>query len=479
MTDVPQTRWAKTPDGLYIAYQDVGSGPALVLVNGMYSHIEVYWEWPQFARFVERLATSLRVLHFDRRGTGMSDRVTDDPTLERSLDDVNAVLAAAGVGRAAIYGWGEAVSLAAMFAATYPEKTLAVLLDGELRLKWGPDYPWGTKPDEEEKFVNRLYEIWGQDEHALEIGQLTCGDRPEDGPWHDEDFVRVHAMLARFATTPGGFLAFTRTEYETDAREVARTIHVPAAVLVKEGAAATPSWLGFGAARQPPARDSSAGATPAVLNSRAVAEYNASLIPRARLVTVPGAAVIPFFDQEEAYADAMIAFLDSVQHEEAALDRMLATILFTDIVGSTDKACELGDRRWAELLEQHNRVLRAMLARYRGTEVNTTGDGFLATFDGPARAVRCAQGICEAVRPLGLDVRAGCHTGEIELIGADVGGIAVHIGARVAVLAGPSEVLVSSTVKDLVAGSGLTFADRGEHELKGVPGSWRLYAAGT
>jgi len=475
--DVPQAQWAKTPDGLYIAYQDVGSGPlALVLVNGMYSHIEVYWEWPQFARFVERLATSLRVLHFDRRGTGMSDRVTDDPTLERSLDDVNAVLAAAGVERAAIYGWGEAVSLAAMFAATYPEKTLAVLLDGELRYKWAPDYPWGTKPKEEEEYVNRLFEIWGQDEHALEIGQLTCGDRPEDGPWHDEAFVRVHAKLARFATTPGGFLAFTRTEYETDTREVARTIHVPSAVLVKERAGAIPSWLATGAALGQPATGSSAGATTADLSMRGVAEYNASLIPGARLVTVPGAAVIPFFDQEEAYADAMIAFLDSVRHEEAALDRMLATVLFTDIVGSTQTAAQLGDASWKGLLERHAQVTRAMLARYRGTEVNTTGDGFLATFDGPARAVKCAQAICEAVRPLGLEVRAGCHTGEIELLGTDVGGIAVHIGARVGTLAGPSEVLVSSTVKDLVAGSGLTFEDRGEHELKGVQDPWHLYA---
>ncbi len=475
MSAAPPVRWAKTPDGLYIAYQDVGSGPALVLVNGMYSHIEVYWEWPQFARFVERLATSLRVLHFDRRGTGMSDRVTDEPTLERSLDDVNAVLAAAGVERAAIYGWGEAATLAALFAATYPEKTLAVLLDGDLRGKWAPDYPWGTKPDEEEEFVNRLYEIWGQDEHALEIGQLTCGDRPEDGPWHDKDFVRVHAKLARFATTPGGFLAFTRTEYETDAREVARTIHVPAAVLVRERI--SPSWLGYGAALGQPAKGSSAGAASAELSNRGVAEYNVSLIPGARLVTVPGAAVIPFFDQEEAYADAVIAFLKSVQHEEAELDRMLATVLFTDIVGSTDKACELGDRKWTELLERHHRVVRAMLARYRGTEIDTMGDGFLATFDGPARAVKCAQAICDAMKPLGLEVRAGCHTGEIELMGADVGGIAVHIGARVAALAGPSEVLVSSTVKDLVAGSGLVFADRGEHALKGVPERWRLYAA--
>ena len=459
MTDVPQARWAKTPDGLYIAYQDVGSGPALVLVNGMYSHIEIYWEWPQFARFVTRLASSLRVLHLDRRGTGMSDRVTDEPTLEHSLDDVNAVLAAAGVERAAIYGWGEAVPLAALFAATYPEKTLAALLDGPLRLKWAPDYPWGTKPDDEERWVDRLFEIWGQDEHALEIGHVTCGDRPEDGPWHDEGFVRVHARLARYATTPGGFRAFTRTEYETDAREVARTVHVPAAVLLKAGATA---YGGSGQQQWDPIEQN---------------KYCASLIPGAQLVTVPGAATIPFFDQEEAYADAMIAFIASVQHEEAELGRVLATVLFTDIVGSTEKACKVGDACWKELLEKHDQVARAILARYRGIEVKHTGDGFLATFDGPARAVRCAQAICEAVKPLGLEVRAGCHTGEIELMGAgaDIGGIAVHIGARVAALAGPSEVLVSSTVKDLVAGSRLVFEDRGEHALKGVPERWRLY----
>ena len=347
MTAAPPIHYAKTVDGLYIAYQDIGSGPALVLVNGMYSHIEIYWEWPQFARFVRRLATGFRVLHFDRRGTGMSDRVTDDPTLERSLDDVTAVLDAAGVDRAAIYGWSESAPLAAMFAATYPDKTLAVLLDGDLTQKWAPDYPWGTTPEEEEVYVNRLCEIWGQDAHALEIGQLTCGDRPEDGPWHDEDFVRVHARLARFSTTPGGFLAFTRTEYETDARDIARTIHVPAAVLVKERA--VPSWLGYGAALSRPQGGSSPTAASVDLSNHGVADYNLSLIPGARLVKVPGVAVIPFFDEEEHYADAMIAFVRSVEHEEAILDRMLATVLFTDIVGSTDKACELGDHGWTEL----------------------------------------------------------------------------------------------------------------------------------
>ncbi len=398
------------------------------------------------------------MLHFDRRGTGMSDRVADDPTLEHSLDDISAVLATAGVNRAAIYGWGEAAPLAALFAATYPEKTLAVLLDGPLRLKWAPDYPWGTTPEDQQEWVDRIYEIWGQDEHALKIGQLTCGERPEDGPWHDEAFVRVHARLARFATTPGGFLAFTQTEYETDARDVARTIHVPAAVLTRPG---RPSLGGSGQQQWHPVEEN---------------EHCASLIPGARLIPVPGAAVIPFFDEEEAYADAMIAFIESVQHEEAELDRMLATVLFPDIVGSTHRARELGDRRWTELLERHHQVVRAMLARYRGTEVDTAGDGFLATFDGPARAVRCAQAICDAVRPLGPEVRAGCHTGEIQLVGEGVAGVAVHIGARVAALAGPSEVLVSSTVKDLVAGAGLAFQNRGEHALKGVPERWRVYA---
>jgi class 3 adenylate cyclase len=239
--------------------------------------------------------------------------------------------------------------------------------------------------------------------------------------------------------------------FETDVREVLPTIHVPTLVLSKEHA-----------------ED----------EHRAMNAYVAELIPGARCALVTGTAGVVWIEEPEAYVTAIERFLDSVQQEEAELDRMLATVLFTDIVGSTDKACELGDVRWRELLERHHATVRALLARYRGREVNTIGDGFLATFDGPARAVKCAQVICDAVKPLGLEVRAGCHTGEIELLGADVGGIAVHIGARVAALAGPSEVLVSATVKDLVAGSGLVFADRGEHELKGVPGSWRLYSVG-
>ena len=449
---VPKTRWAKTVDGVWIAYQDFGQGPlTLVFMNGMYSHLEVYWEVPQFARFMNRLGAGVRVLHLDRRGTGLSDRVTHSPTLEARMDDIRAVMDAAGVDRAAIYGWGwGAPALAVLYAATYPDRTSALLIDGWLSMRWSPDCPWGIAPEDWDTYLARLVEIWGDDEHALEIGQLTCGNRPEDGPWDDPQFVLWHAKLARYSATPGSFEVFERDEYETDVRDIARQVHVPTAILTKEGNFA---------------------------QEGEIAEYSAALIPGAKLLRVAGSANIPMFDEIEAYTDAMVGFLRSVEDEEHALDRVLATVLFTDVVGSTQKAAEMGDARWKELLERQNVTVGAMLARYRGKEVKTMGDGFLATFDGPARAVKCAQAICEAVKPLGIEVRAGCHTGEIELMGADVGGIAVHIGARIAALAGPSEVLVSSTVKDLVAGSGLVFEDRGEHKLKGVPDPWHLYAA--
>jgi len=454
-TGVPKTRWAKTVDGVWIAYHDIGKGPlTLIFTNDMYSHLELYWELPQFVRFMNRLAAGARVLNFDRRGTGMSDRVGPTPTLESRIDDAIAVMDAAGVERAAVYGWGAgSAAMAVLQASTHPERTTALLIDGWLKTRWAPDFPWGVTSEDWDAYLARLVAIWGDDDHALEIGQLTCGNRPEDGLWDDPEFVRWHSRLARYSATPGSFEVFERYEYELDAREIARQLRVPTAVLIKE-------------------RNS-----PEDIRN---AEYNAGLIPGCRLIRVPGAAGIPMFDAIDGYTDAMVEFLRSVENEERALDRVLATVLFTDVVGSTRRAAELGDAAWKELLERQNATVRALLGRYRGNEVKTMGDGFLATFDGPARAVKCAQTICEAVKPLGLEVRAGCHTGEIELMGdagADVGGIAVHIGARIGALAGPSEVLVSSTVKDLVAGSGLVFEDRGEHELKGVPGAWRLYAA--
>ena len=460
--DVPKTRWATTADDASIAYQTFGSGPqTLVVVHAWVSHLEVYWEQPRFARFMRRLSQGLRVVHMDKRGMGMSDRIFGTPDVSLLMDDVRAVMDASGTERAAVFGWGGTggAPLAALFAATYPDRTSALLLDGQLFERWTPDHPEGVTDEEDDEWNRDWERIWGDDDHLIECAQRCFGERPEDCPIDDLGFLHWLTKMMRYSCTPTSMVAFAHMWHVTDIRPVLPTIHVPTAIFSKRGAADHTSGKG--------------------LDQREWAVFNVAHVPGARLIEVPGAAHVIWVEEPEPYVSALERFLWSVQDEEKELDRMLATVLFTDIVGSTGKAIELGDRRWTELLERHNATVRAFIARYRGQEVNTAGDGFLATFDGPARAVRCAQGICEAVRPLGLEVRAGCHTGEIELLGADVGGIAVHIGARVGALAGPSEVLVSSTVKDLVAGSGLVFEDRGEHELKGVPGSWHLYSADT
>jgi class 3 adenylate cyclase/pimeloyl-ACP methyl ester carboxylesterase len=453
LADVPKTRWAKTIDGASIAYQDFGAGPlTLVVIHAWVSHLEIYWEGPRFARFMHRLARNLRIIHFDKRGTGLLDRVGGSLDLGVRMDDVRAVIDAAGVERAALYAWGlGGPPLALVFASTHPERTSALLVDSVLSERATEDYPWGLTEAEFEAETAALVASWGEEEGIPDMMGPVFGEDPAQQPPLDAAFVTWFAKLLRHAETPASYEAFERMWFETDVRDVLPTVHVPTAVLFK--ADDPDSWT----------RD---GAT-----------YCAERMPGAVLVKVPGVAYVPWVEEPEPLVSAIEQFLDSVRAEEVALDRVLTTVLFTDVVGSTKRAAELGGARWKELLERHCTTVRALLARYRGTEVKTMGDGFLATFDGPARAVRCAQGICEAVKPLGLEVRAGCHTGEIELVGSDVGGIAVHIGARVGALAGPSEVLVSSTVKDLVAGSGLVFEDRGEHELKGVPGAWRLYAA--
>jgi class 3 adenylate cyclase len=368
------------------------------------------------------------------------------------MDDIRAVMDAAGVKRAALFGWClGGPPLALVFASTYPERTSALLIDGTISLRRTEDYPWEMTEEELEAHIAAAVAKWGEEEGIPDMMSFIFGEDPAQHPPLDAAFVTWMAKFLRHAETPASYEAFLRMWFETDVRHVLPSVHVPTAVLYK---ADDPD---------PSTRDWAA--------------YPADRIPGAVLVAVPGAAWVPWVEEPGPLVSAIEHFLASVREEEVELDRVLATVLFTDVVGSTQRAVELGDARWKELLERHSAAVRALLARYRGTEVKTMGDGFLATFDGAARAVRCAQGICEAVKPLGLEVRAGCHTGEIELAGSDVGGIAVHIGARVGALAGPSEVLVSSTVKDLVAGSGLSFADRGEHELKGVPGSWRLYAA--
>jgi class 3 adenylate cyclase len=454
MTVVPQTLWARTVDGACIAYQDIGQGPVtLVVVHGWVSHLEVYWEQPRYVRFLTRLSRNMRVLVFDKRGVGMSDRVAGSPDLGVLLDDVRAVMDAAGIEKAAMLGWGgPGPELAAFFAATYPERTICLSLAGAIYMRQESYYPWGEAPEVFEEFLARQLLSWGSEAEAGDFLREGYGDElPDAPPYNDPEFLLWNAKLARYAATPASYEAFQRMWFGTDVRPALRAISAPTACFF--------------------ARDNQ--------EDEDLARLQAGLIPGARAVSVATTSEVIWVPEPEPIVAAIEQFIASVREEEAALDRVLATVLFTDVVGSTDKACELGDRGWTELLERHNATVRALIARYRGTEIGVAGDGFLATFDGPARAVKCAQGICEAVKALGLEVRAGCHTGEIELLGADVGGIAVHIGARVAGLAGPSEVLVSSTVKDLVAGSGLAFTDCGDHELKGVPGSWRLYSAGT
>ena len=455
MTDVPRVHWARTVDGACIAYQDLGRGPAtLVVIHGWVSHLEVYWEQPRYVRFLKRLSQNMRVLVFDKRGVGMSDRVQGTPDLGVLADDVRAVMDAAGAEKAALLGWGNpGPQLAAFFAATHPDRTLCLTLHGALHERKEVDYPWGESEQDFERHLRSVLEGWGTIAGAQQFICYGYSDSDDPAsmpevPYKESDFLAWNVKLARFAATPTSYEAFERMWFETDVRPLLRTISVPTAVLHSTLDA----------------------------DADAFCRAEASMIPAARLVDFAGHDGVIWLADPEPIVTAIEGFITSVRHEEAELDRMLATILFTDIVGSTDMACAMGDRQWIELLGRHDATVRALLTRYRGTEVNTTGDGFLATFDGPARAVKCAQAICSAVRPLGLEVRAGCHTGEVEQAGADVGGIAVHVAARVGALAGPSEVLVTATVKDLVAGSGLAFDDRGEHRLKGIAETRHLYS---
>jgi len=444
---IPRTRWARAVDGAYIAYQDFGEGPiTLVVIHGWISHLEVYWEQPRYARLMNRLSRQMRVLVFDKRGTGMSDRFASPPDLETRMDDVRAVMDAAGVERAALLGWGTGGPPSALFfAASYPDRTIAVCTDPAILDRQAVGYPWGQDDEAFDRDEVEMIEAWGLDERMSEWG---FGDRPEDAP-PDDDFKRWFAKFARFSATPGAAAAFSRMWFETDVREILPAVGAPALVFFRTGAT---------------------GHT-----SEENARYLASRLAGARTVGLPGSAVVVWVEDPEPLAMAIESFLTAVSEEEADFDRVLVTVLFTDLVGSTEQASRLGDRRWKELLEQHHRAVRTLLTRYRGHEIDTAGDGFFASFDGPARAVRCAQAIIEAVRPLGLEIRAGLHTGEIQTIGDKIGGLAVNIGARVGSTAQASEVLVSQTVKDLTAGSGLTFEDAGEHELKGIPDRWRLY----
>jgi class 3 adenylate cyclase/pimeloyl-ACP methyl ester carboxylesterase len=442
-----ETRYARSGD-VSIAYQVTGDGPFdVVHVPGFVSHVELAWEVPGMAAFNRRLSSFCRLIRFDKRGTGMSDRVSGMPTLETRMDDVRAVMDAAGSERAALVGASEGGPMSILFAATYPERAWALALCGTFpRERWAPDYPFGIRDEEARREDEEIERSWGTPEDAAATAQALA-------PSASAEEQQGLATMIRQSASPGAALALNRMNHEIDVRNVLPVIRVPTLVLNR-------------GAEDPFIRQG--------------ASYIAEHIPGARHLELPGADHAIFAGDWESYAQALEEFLQQAWSEEAAAepetDRVLATILFTDIVGSTAKAVELGDARWRELLEDHHSTVRRLLLRYRGTELDTAGDGFFASFDGPARGIRCARAITESVRDLGIEVRAGLHTGECERMNAKVGGIAVHIGARVAAEAGPGEVVVSSTVKDLVAGSGIAFRDRGAAELKGVPGEWRLFA---
>jgi len=435
----PETRYARS--GPYnIAYQVVGDGPFdLLWVPGFVSNIELAWEEPLLARFLTRLARFSRLILFDKRGTGLSDRVPLDalPTLEERMEDLVVVLDAVGSERAALVSHSEGGNLAILFAATKPERTIALVTAGIFakRIR-SPDYPWAPTPEQRALDIEATERDWGA---ASSLATMA--------PSADAESARRLGTYFRQSASPGAAAALMRMNTQIDIRGVLPTITVPTLVLHRTG-------------------DSDAS----VEEGRWIADQ----IPGARFLELPGDDHLPWVGDQDGVLDAIEEFLTG-SVPAMTIDRVLATVLFVDIVGSTQRAAELGDARWAELLEAFYVVVRRELARHRGHEVDTAGDGLLATFDGPARAVRCAFAIQAGVRPLGLEVRAGVHTGEVEIRAGGVKGIAVHIGARVAALAEGGSVWTSSTVRDLVSGSGLVFEDRGSHALKGVPDSWRLF----
>jgi pimeloyl-ACP methyl ester carboxylesterase len=438
---VPDTRYARSGD-FNIAYQVFGEGPDLVYVPGWVSNVEIMWDDPVLAGFFRRLATFARVITFDKRGTGMSDAVAeaDLPSLEERVDDVRAVMDAAGVERATLLGHSEGGNMSTLFAATFPERTTGLILMGTYaKRRYSDDYPWAPTVEDRQAEIERTEQHWGDPDH---IPNYMLGTRVDDPILRN-----TLARYFRLSASPRAAVNLLRMNTEMDTRAILPAIQAPTLllyrvddrdVLIEEG-----RWI-------------------------------ASQIAGARLVELPGSAHLFWTDDTTPLLDEIEQFVTG-HRESARPERVLATVVFTDIVGSTDLAAELGDRGWRALLERHNTVIRQQIETYRGQERGTAGDGFLATFDGPARAVRAAVAITDAVKPLGVEVRVGVHTGEVELVGDDIAGIAVHIGSRIAALAGPGQVLVSRTVSDLVVGSDLEFEPAGTHQLKGIPGHWEIY----
>jgi pimeloyl-ACP methyl ester carboxylesterase len=443
---MPEVHYARSGE-VSIAYQVLGDGPFdIVFVPPAVSNVELGWHVANMRAFLERLASFSRLIHFDKRGTGMSDRVVGAPTLETRMDDVRAVMDAVGSARAALVGWSEGVAMSALFAASYPERVWGlVLYGGAARELRALDYPWG--PTEAEA-LRAIAEERAASEWSVLAQEVARSGMPTASATEVDAFAR----LIRQSVSPGAMEALDRMNIQIDIRNVLPAIRVPTLVLHNT----RDRWVDVERGKDLARR-----------------------IPGAGFVEFPIDGHIITAADVPSVAGEMEHFLRDVWETlsiEQDPDRVLATVMFTDIVGSTAKAVEMGDARWRALLERHHLLIRRQLARARGKEVDTAGDGFFASFDGPARAIRCARVIAESVKELGLEIRVGLHTGECELIDGKVAGIAVHTGARIAAKAGPGEVLVSSTVKDLVAGSGLTFQDRGVHELGGVPGEWHLYS---
>jgi pimeloyl-ACP methyl ester carboxylesterase len=445
-TVVPEVRSARSGD-VSIAYQVVGDGLFdLVWTPGALSHLELRWEDEAVARFYHALSSFSRLITFDKRGTGLSDRVAGIADLETRMDDIRAVMDAAGSEAAAVVGVSEGGPMALLFAATYPERVQALVNYGSLpRFVRGPNFPWGEPKHEYLAEYEAEAEIWGSEESARDFLE-------SQGLEVTPEAIEARQRGDRMKISPGAFVQLGRMNAEIDVRPILSTIRVPTLVLHRRE-----DHIPIEGAR-----------------------WTAEQIPGARFVELPGGPHMPYYGDWEAVVDAIREFVEPICLESARpYDSVLATVLFTDLVGSTAKAVEVGDRRWRELLEQHHARIRTQLAHYRGIELDTAGDGFFARFDGPARAIRCACSIRDAVSDLGLELRAGLHTGECEVVDGKVAGLAVSIGARVAAQAGPGEVFVSQTVKDLVAGSGIEFQDRGGAELKGVPGEWRLYSVAS
>jgi pimeloyl-ACP methyl ester carboxylesterase len=442
VTDAPETRYARSGDA-HLAYQVIGDGPIdFVLFGTFVSHVEMNWEHPSIARFMRGLASFSRLIVFDKRGVGMSDPAATDrpPTLEERMEDVRAVMDSAGSEQAALFGNSEGAQLAVLFAATYPERTVATVLCGGFACaRREPAYPAGLPQSVIDAIVEIIERDWGGD-GVLDVVVPSIGEDRVARAWWRSYFRR--------STSPGAAAAQVRLGCEGDARKVLGVVQCPTLVLHSADDAFVRAEHG---------------------------RYLAQHIPGARYVELDGADHLPYLAAGDAIVEECREFLTGVR-EPAEPDRVLATVLFSDIVASTEQATALGDRRWRDRLDAHDTAVRRQLERFRGREVKTTGDGFLATFDGPARGIRCGWAIREAARAVGVDVRIGLHTGEIDLRGDDIGGV-VHVAERVCGHAGPGEVFVSEAVPLLVAGSGICFDDRGAHDLKGVPGMSRLFAA--